>query len=244
MRKIAVPVPDGETKGGLVKSTVLAAGLLAPVFGLLPLAHCPPQPACSYAVVPVSTPMIATGGNRLVRVTTGSNCTWTYRGNDPWLTVVPDSDSTGQTGKGNGSVVLTVAPNPGAARRTGTATVARQTITVDQAGTGGSGCTFQVSPVDQTFTGGSAGSGQFAIAASAPDCGWTASRSSILEDTVNLTAGGSGGGADDRYGVGASTITYQVKAQSPTSPWPAGGGDIVVRDTALQTAATHRVKLQ
>ena len=95
-----------------------------------------------------------------------------------------------------------------------------------------------------TFTGGAAGTGQFTITASAPTCGWRASRSSNLEDTVNLTSGGDGGGAEDRFGLGSATIVYQVKANSPTSPWPAGGGDIVVRDSAQQSAATHHVKLQ
>jgi hypothetical protein len=117
-------------------------------------------------------------------------------------------------------------------------------ITIDQAGTGGSGCTFQVSPPELTFTGGAAGTGQFTLTASAPNCGWRASRSANLEDTVNLTGGGSGGSAEDRFGVGSTTITYQVKANSATSPWPPGGGDIFVRDSAQQTAATHHLKLQ
>jgi hypothetical protein len=226
----------------LSPATCLLVPLLA--LGVLPEDHCPKKPKCSYAVVPVATPMRAAGGNTLVRVTTASSCTWTYAGNVPWITVDIDSDSTGPTGRGNGSVVLMVAPNPDVTRRTGTATIARQTITVDQAGTGGSGCTFDVSPAELTFTGGGAGTGEFTITASAPDCGWTASRASVLEDTVSLTAGGSGGGPDDRYGVGSSVIRYSVRAQSPTSPWPSGGGNITVTDAALQTAATHHVRFQ
>jgi hypothetical protein len=187
--------------------------------------------------------MRAAGGNILVRVTTGANCTWTYAGNVPWITVEIDGDATGPTGKGPGSVIVVVAPNPDAARRTGTATVARQTITVDEAGTGGSGCTFTVSPTELTFSGGGAGSGEFTITASAANCGWTASRGSVLEDTVSMTAGGSGG-PDDRYGVGSAVIRYQVKAQSPTSPWPSGGGHITVRNSALQAAASHHVMFQ
>jgi hypothetical protein len=220
--------------------------LFLPLIGLgvLPEEHCPKKPKCSYAVVPASTPMRAAGGTTLVRVTTASSCTWNYAGNVPWITVDIDSDATGPTGRGNGSVVLSVAPNPDATRRTGTATIAGRTVTVDQAGTGGSGCTFDVSPTELTFTGGGAGSGEFTITASAPDCGWTVSRASVLEDTVSLTAGGSGGGPDDRYGVGSSVIRYSVRAQSLTSPWPSGGGNITVTDAALQTAATHHVRFQ
>jgi hypothetical protein len=188
--------------------------------------------------------MPASGGNRLLQVTTTPGCTWTYQGNAPWVTVAPNADATGQTGTGNGSVVLAVAPNTGATRRTGTAVVATRTIAVDQAGTGPTGCTFQVSPSELTFTGGGAQAGQFTITATPPGCGWTASRSSTLEDTVTLAGGGSAGGAEDRYGIGSSAISYQVKAQSPTSPWPSGGGEIVVRDAAQQVAATHRVKFQ
>ena len=62
--------------------------------------------------------------------------------------------------------------------------------------------------------------------------------------TVSLTAGGSGVGPDDRYGVGSSVIRYNVRAQSPTSPWPSGGGNITVRDSAQQAAATHHVRFQ
>jgi hypothetical protein len=218
------------------------AGVLTAVAALITLTACPPT--CTYVAAPTGMPMVTAGGTFPVNVTTAANCSWTFQGNDPWITVGPDPDSTGPAGSGNGRVLVTAAANAGAARRTGTATIATQTITIDQAGTGGSGCTFQVSPPELTFTGGAAGTGQFTITASAAACGWRASRSSNLEDTVNLTSGGAGGGAEDRFGLGSATIVYQVKANSPTSPWPAGGGDIVVHDSAQQGAATHHVKLQ
>ena len=221
-----------------------ALGLLTALAFLSFLGACHPHPSCTYAVVPNATPMTASGSNIRLLVTTGPTCTWTYQGNDPWITVAPDADSTGQTGTGNGTVVLTAAANPGASHRSGTATVATQSIAVDQAGTGGSGCTFTVSPTGLTFTGGTAGTGQFTVTASAPNCGWTAARSSNLEDTVDLTGGGNGGGREDRFGVGSSTITYQVKALSQSSPWPSGGGDVTVTDSAQQTAATHHLALQ
>src|SRR5437762_3740776 len=204
-----------------------AARMLIPVPALIALTAC-----CSYTVAPTGAPMIAAGGTFPVNVTTSQpNCSWTFQSNDPWITVGPDPDSTGQTGQGNGRVLVTAAANTDAARRTGTATVAGKTTTVDQAGTGGSGCTFQVSPTELTFNGGAAGSGQFTITPSAQNCGWRATRNANLEDTVNLTSGGSGAGAEERFGLGSATIAYQVKANSSTSPWPAGGGNIVVRDS-------------
>ena len=124
-----------------------AARMLIPVPALIALTAC-----CSYTVAPTGAPMIAAGGTFPVNVTTSQpNCSWTFQSNDPWITVGPDPDSTGQTGQGNGRVLVTAAANTGAARRTGTATVAGKTTTVDQAGTGGSGCTFQVSPTELTF---------------------------------------------------------------------------------------------
>ena len=224
-----------------MRSIATLGGVLLVVIAALVLTACPPT--CSYSITPTASPATAAGGNVLVRVTTGPTCSWSYQGNEPWITVGPDADNTGTTGKGNGSVIVGVAANGSGARRTGTATIASQTFTVDQAGAA-SACTFQVSPPELTFTSGGAATGQFTITASAPDCGWTATRSAILEDTITLTSGGSGGAAEDRFGLGSSTITYQVKANSPTSPWPPGGGDIVVRDAAQQAAATHHLKFQ
>src|SRR5439155_10879523 len=151
-----------------MKWILSAARALVPVPALMALVGC-----CTYTAVPDGTPMSASGGAIPVNVTTSqTSCTWTYQSNAPWITVGPDPDSTGQTGTGNGRVLVTAASNTGTSRRTDTATVAGKTVTVDQAGTGGSGCTFQVSPTELTFTGGAAGTGQFTITASAQNCGW------------------------------------------------------------------------
>jgi hypothetical protein len=211
---------------------------------VLALTGCPGPPpiqaGCSFFVTPTGTPETTAGGNVKVLVTTGTGCRWAFQGNDPWITVEPDADG-GSNGNGNGVVVLKVAANSGV-RRTGTATIAFQTVTVDQAGTGGAACTFQICPLELTFTAGAAGTGAFTITPNAETCGWSVSRSSNLEDTVDLTGGGSGG-RDDRFGIGSATVRYQVKANSQTSPWPAGGGNIVVRDSAQQQVATHHVNL-
>jgi hypothetical protein len=200
---------------------------------------------CTYTVAPASAPAVASGVTIPVNVTASSStCTWQSQSNDPWLTVGPDPDNTGQTGKGNGRVLVTVAANTGATARTGTATIAGHTVTINQAASSASGCTLQIAPSSQTFNGGAAGTGTFTITASTASCGWRAARSSNLEDTVNLTSGGSGGTPEERFGTGTATIGYQVKAKSATSPWPAGGGDIVVRDSANQEAGRHHVDLQ
>ncbi len=215
--------------------------VLANCAALMMLAAC----QCSYTVAPTSSPAVAAGVTIPVNVTASSStCAWQYQANDPGRTVGPDPDNTGQTGQGHGRVLVTVAPNSGASARTGTATIAGQTVTINQAASTTSGCTLQVAPASQTFTGGAAGTGTFTITASTANCGWRAARSSNLEDTVNLTSGGSGGTAEERFGTGTATIGYQVKAKTGTSPWPTGGGDIVVRDSANQEAGKHHVDLQ
>jgi hypothetical protein len=199
---------------------------------------------CKFTVAPASAPAVASGVTIPVNVTASkTTCAWQYHSNDSWLTVGPDPDNTGQTGVGNGRVLITVAANQGASARTGTATIAGKTVTINQAASSTSGCTFQIAPPSQTFNGGAAGTGTFTITASATTCGWRAARTSNLEDTVNLTSGGSGGAAEERFGTGTATIGYQVKAESGTSPWPAANADIVVRDSGNQEVGRHHVML-
>jgi hypothetical protein len=54
-------------------------------------------------------------------------CTWTAKANVGWLSV-----SDGETGSGNGTVRIAVAPNASGAPRTGTVTIGGQTFTVRQ----------------------------------------------------------------------------------------------------------------
>src|SRR5690349_24381105 len=121
-------------------------GVLAGCVPLMMLAAC----QCSYTVAPTSAPAVASGVTIPVTVTASSStCAWQYQSNDPWITVGPDPDNTGQTGQGNGRVLATVAANPGASPRTGTATIAGHTVTINQAGSTTTGCTFQIAPPSQ-----------------------------------------------------------------------------------------------
>lgn len=83
--------------------------------------------ACRYSI-PASAAAEAGGNTATLPVTTGGSCPWTAASSVPWLSVI----STG-SGLGSGVVSYAVAPNPGAAR-TGTITVAGQSLTVTQAG--------------------------------------------------------------------------------------------------------------
>ncbi len=82
--------------------------------------------SCSYLIGPTSASPADTGGNLSVSVSAPGGCAWTAVSNVPWAIV-----HSGASGSGGGVVVLTVAPNTGGPR-SGTATIAGQTFTVNQ----------------------------------------------------------------------------------------------------------------
>ena len=82
--------------------------------------------SCSYLIGPTSASPGDTGGNLSVSVSAPGGCAWTAVSNVPWVTV-----HSGASGSGGGVVVLTVAPNTGGPR-SGTATIAGQTFTVNE----------------------------------------------------------------------------------------------------------------
>lgn len=94
---------------------------------------------CTYSISPTSASSPATGGSGTVTVTAGAGCAWTAVSNSTFITV-----TSGASGSGNGSVTYSVASNPNTTARTGTLTIAGQTHTVTQAGTGGGGCSNTV----------------------------------------------------------------------------------------------------
>src|SRR5215831_9180102 len=85
-------------------------------------------PACAFAIG--SSSANANGGGDTITVsvgTSGATCAWTAVSNAAFITI-----KSGASGTGSGSVVLTIAPNPGNVR-SGTVTIAGQTFTVSQA---------------------------------------------------------------------------------------------------------------
>jgi len=93
---------------------------------------------CSYSINPTSASVAATGGSGTVTVTASAGCAWTAASNASFITVTG-----GASGSGSGTITYSVAANTGTTSRTGTLTIAGQTHTVTQAGTGG-GCTNAV----------------------------------------------------------------------------------------------------
>jgi hypothetical protein len=81
---------------------------------------------CNYQVSPLSFNVGPPGGTRSVSVTVGNGCTWTATSNVNWITVTNPSP-----GNGSGSREFVVQLNL-LGSRTGTVTVAGQTVTFSQ----------------------------------------------------------------------------------------------------------------
>ena len=87
----------------------------------------PAQTACTYAVSTTTFNLAGSGASATLSVNTGPACTWTVANVSSFISVTGTGS---QTGPGN--VSFSVGENPGDAR-TGTMTVAGQTVTVNQA---------------------------------------------------------------------------------------------------------------
>ncbi len=86
---------------------------------------------CSFSVAPTSADVSKSGGAGTTAVTTGPGCGWTATSHAAWLAVTgPPS------GVGSGAVGYAAAANTAPGPRTGTLTVAGQTVTLTQAGAG------------------------------------------------------------------------------------------------------------
>ena len=127
----------------------------------------PPEP-CTWVVGPQTHQFAASGGNGSVTVSASrSDCAWTSRSNDGWITI-----TAGSSGTGNGTVLFNVAPNSSASTRTGTLTVANQTVTITQAAAVGPACEYTVPPELTQFPSSNTGNGGFTVSASS-GCSWT-----------------------------------------------------------------------
>jgi hypothetical protein len=82
---------------------------------------------CTPSVSPTIQTFTGTGGSNSVTVTVNSGCPWTAASNAGWMGI-----STGGSGNGNGTVTYSVAANVTGSTRTGTLTIAGQTVTVSQ----------------------------------------------------------------------------------------------------------------
>jgi hypothetical protein len=186
--------------------------------------------SCTFTISPDQASVGAAAGATAVSVSAPAGCAWTASTATTWLHV-----TSGGSGSGNGSVQLAVDANTGAAR-SGTATVAGQTFTVNQ----GSGCTYVVTP--ETLTVAAGGGAARVDVATVASCAWTASENEGWFSIVSAATGAGTGAIDlsidanagpSRSGVltiGGRTVTITQDSGctftlNPTAqPMPAAGG--------------------
>lgn len=161
---------------------------------------------CVYALSPTNTLMKANVGSSNILVAAEAGCAWTATNSVSWLTITTDN-----SGVGTGSVSYAVNANTGPAR-TGTLTIAGETVVIHQA----DGCTYGLSLTNMLVLA-NGGTGTFGVTA-ADGCEWTA----ISNDGwLTIAAGASG--------TGSGVVSYAVAA----NPSPARTGTLTVAGQAF-----------
>ena len=85
---------------------------------------------CGFSVTPNNVLLPTSGvASELLNVKATSSCSWQAVSHSPWVSI-----GSGASGKGNGSVMLTVAANSAATGRVATLTVAGVEVTLTQPG--------------------------------------------------------------------------------------------------------------
>lgn len=87
--------------------------------------------ACTYSLASTTGSFAPAGGTGSIRVSAPSGCSWTASTSAAWLALTSDP-----FGSGSGTLGYSVAANPGTAVRTATLTIAGQTLTITQTGSG------------------------------------------------------------------------------------------------------------
>jgi len=154
--------------------------------------------SCAWSIDPIQASLQAAGGGGIIAVNTSlSVCTWTavvVAPSDSWIHI-----TSGSSGTGAGNVSINVDPNPYAASRSGSLTIAGITFTVNQAG---ADCTISLSS-GGTDIPSSGGNGSVDVATNG--CGYSTAAG---PNWITITSGGSG--------PGSGTVSYSIAPNSST----------------------------
>ena len=161
---------------------------------------------CSFAVTPPSVSVPPEGSSTNVTVTAPAGCDWTATSNAAWLTI-----TAGTSGSGDGTATVTAAPNTVPQSRSGTVTVAGETVTFAQDGIS---CSFAVDPVSAAVPAG--GSSSVVAVTATAGCGWTATSNASW---LTITAGASGFGG----GTVSVTVTANTSFEARTGTLTVAG---------------------
>ena len=176
----------------------------------------PAEAQCTYSVSPTNVSVPSTGSNASILVITGSSCAWTATSAVGWITV-----TSGASMSGLGSSNYTVAPNTTGAVRTGTLTVAGQTVTITQSA---NSCTYNVSPTSVSAP--STGSNASVSVTTGSSCAWTATS---MVAWITITSGAS------MAGLGSTNYTVAV---NPTGSVRTGTLIVAGQTVTITQAAT------
>jgi len=184
------------------------------------LAVAPPAPNCTYAVNPQTASVDSNAGTGTIGVATGGSCAWSATANAAWITI-----TSGALGTGAGTVHYSYAANTTSASRTGTISIADQTVTITQSAP----CTFTVKPTSASFT--AIGGGGSITVTTAAGCAWTATEN---QSWITIASGG--------QGTGNGTVMYTVAPNSSgkdrTAAITVAGVDVTITETATHHEAS------
>lgn len=188
---------------GTVNYTVASNSAATPLTGNITVAGLPYTvtefgTACSFTLQPgtVDLPSGAASGTISVNAS-ATGCAWSTTQVDTWISL---ASGTG-TGTGSGSVNLNFAANPNSSSRTGTMTIAGQTLTVNQTGVN---CLFSLSSSSASFSS-SGGTASFGVVAPT-GCTWNADTGPSWISPTSPTAGSGNG-----------TVSLSIAANSTVS---------------------------
>ncbi len=165
-------------------------------------------PSCAYSLSSSSASYDSASSPGSVNVSAGTGCAWTASTADNWLHPAGN-------GNGNGTLNYSVDANGSTSSRSGTITVADQTLTVNQTG---AICAYSLSSSSVSYD--SAGGPASVTVSAGTGCGWTAS---TADSWIHTTGGGNGSAA----------LNYSVDANGNTS---ARSGAITVSGQTLTIA--------
>jgi hypothetical protein len=147
--------------------------------------------ACRLTVAATQTSFDENGGTASATVTMaqGVNCSWTAASNASFITI-----TAGGSGTDNGTVAFRVAPNDAASNRSGSLTIAGQTISIQQSGVGAPTpplppCRFTVAASQASFNENGGTASATVTVTQGVNCSWTAASNASF---ITITAGGSG----------------------------------------------------
>jgi Putative binding domain, N-terminal/Viral BACON domain len=151
-----------------------------------------PAPVCTFTLSATSLTVPAEASSASVTVETAAHCNWTVTSDRGWMSV---NGLAARTGPGVASATLT--DNTSESSRTGTLSIAGQTVAVSQNGVAPP-CTFRLEPGSASWPH-EGGSGTFSVV-TAERCVWSAHSNAAW---ITVTSG--------QQGTGKGTVSYAVE---------------------------------